>query len=204
MGSLVALAPYQDYSNASLPRRQCVSSRHSDQLFVRRKRKRAPEGTARPVTVLAARTGADGMFSVVVFEPTTHRRKRMIRAATIACVLIGTGLAGGAHARPIDDIEEAGIFCSGDLPEHIGPKFYRAVRKKCRGKHECRVTPTMVAPKETFKKYGCSRFFVWAICSGEQVEFSAKSISERLRVFCPGKTRVKKPLFYGRFKRPSR
>lgn len=113
-----------------------------------------------------------------------------LRPLLIAVILLGLQPLAAASAdfpsarNSIVEIEEAGIFCPRG-PEEIGPKFYKYVQRSCVGRLSCRVSPTAIATETELRSYGCTHFFVWAICRKDEFrEFTSKGLSERLLVTC--------------------
>ena len=106
-----------------------------------------------------------------------------------ACLMIAGSLPAGAADLPpaIQDIQEAGINdCEGG-PDDLGPRFYQSVRAACVGQESCEVAATDVATEEDLTSYGCTSFFVIAVCGPEDLqEYASTSVGERISVFCDG------------------
>lgn len=93
-------------------------------------------------------------------------------------------LPAHAQAQTIRNVVEAGIVCSGKVPERIGPRFYRMARKACRGRGSCRVRALNIAAEARLKAWGCTHFFVVAQCAGRNKEITSKGLTETLQVGC--------------------
>jgi hypothetical protein len=107
------------------------------------------------------------------------------RPGLIALVILPLATtASVANSERIKDIVEAGIGECAKAPESIGPKFYKAVRKACKGKSSCRVRATILGSQAQLKAWGCSYFFVIAQCAGGNKEVRSKGLGDKLRVSC--------------------
>jgi hypothetical protein len=118
----------------------------------------------------------------------TRRTKRFVSGSIGLLTGAVVSSAEAADLPAIQDVLEAGIYCSGDGgSDDIGPRFYEYVRSACVGQMSCSVNATAVASEEDLQSYGCTNFFVIAVCGPEDLqEYTSETLSESLDVFCDG------------------
>jgi hypothetical protein len=119
--------------------------------------------------------------------------KHLFGCACVTALILAATLPGNAAdldpgVRTIQDIQEAGINECVGAPDDLGRRFYDTVVDACVGKVSCEVGVTDAESAATLSGFGCTRFFVIAICGpGDLQQFTSEGLSDPLSVSCAGR-----------------
>jgi hypothetical protein len=106
-------------------------------------------------------------------------------ALLFAATLPGTAADLDPAVKTIQDIQEAGINECEGAPDDLGRRFYQTVVDACVGKVSCQVGVTDAESEATLRSFGCTNFFVVAICGPNDLQqYTSDGLSEPLSVFC--------------------
>ena len=89
-----------------------------------------------------------------------------------------------AAAEKIGTVINAGITCTGKLPDRISARFMRQARRACEKRGACTIRATYISGARRLARYGCTDFYVAVKCGTTNREFRSKAIKGKLRITC--------------------
>ncbi len=108
--------------------------------------------------------------------------KKIVIAIMLLWPLIAVQQA--AAAEKISAVTNAGITCTGKLPDKISDRFMRQAKRACEKRGACTIRATYISGARKLARYGCTDFYVVAKCGAANKEFRSKAIKGKLRITC--------------------